>query len=46
MTEVTAKNNTLEASLEDANKLLKFYMNKEKSLVDGKLKFYFTDALM
>lgn len=36
MTEVTAKNSMLEASLENANKLLKFYMNKEKSLVDGK----------
>lgn len=36
MTEVTAKNNMLEASLEEANKLLKFYMNKEESRVDGK----------
>lgn len=36
MTEVTTKNSMLEARLEDEDKLLKFYMNKEKSLVDGK----------
>ncbi|XP_029693436.1 coiled-coil domain-containing protein 152 isoform X2 [Takifugu rubripes] len=34
MTEVTTKNSMLEARLEDEDKLLKFYMNKEKSLVD------------
>lgn len=36
MTEVTTENSMLEARLEDEDKLFKFYMNKEKSLVDGK----------
>lgn len=37
--EINAKNNMLESRLEDANKLLKFYMTREKSIVDGKFEF-------
>lgn len=36
ITEINAKNSMLESRLEDANKLLQFYMSREKSLVDGK----------
>lgn len=34
--EINAKNNMLESRLEDASKLLKLYMTREKSIVDGK----------
>lgn len=36
ITEINAKNNMLESRLEDANKLLQFYLTREKSLVEGK----------
>lgn len=36
----------LESRLEDANKLLKFYMSREKRLVDGKLCFFLKMFLM
>lgn len=36
ITEINAENSMLESRLEDANKLLQFYMSREKSLVDGK----------
>lgn len=42
ITEINAKNNMLETRLEDANKLLQFYMAREKSLVDGK---FFKDVI-
>lgn len=35
MTEVNGKNNVLEIMLEDANRLVKFYLTKEKSLIEG-----------
>ncbi|XP_034752232.1 coiled-coil domain-containing protein 152-like [Etheostoma cragini] len=34
ITEVTGKNNVLEVMLEDANRLMKFYLAKEKSVVE------------
>uniref|UniRef100_A0A8C4IP92 Uncharacterized protein n=1 Tax=Dicentrarchus labrax TaxID=13489 RepID=A0A8C4IP92_DICLA len=35
ITEVNGKNNMLELMLEDANRLMKFYLTKEKSLIEG-----------
>ena len=36
ITEVNGKNNGLEIMLEDANRLMKFYLTKEKSVTEGK----------
>lgn len=35
ITETNGKNNVLEIMLEDANRLMKFYLTKEKSLIEG-----------
>lgn len=37
VTELNGRKQVLEARLEDANKLLQFYMSKNKRLVDGKV---------
>ena len=35
ITEVHGKNNMLDVALEDANRVLKFYVTKEKFLIEG-----------
>lgn len=35
ITEVNGRNSMLEIMLEDANRLVKFYQTKEKSLIEG-----------